>query len=123
MEKTPAGLKAPGRRLWSDVGAWLDDQDVTLDPHELALLRQMCVTADRLDWLRRTADAVTNLDERLKVLREERQQATALARLVTASGLPTGLVDESNGKPVGLSPTSRRAQRAARARWGEHGAA
>ncbi len=123
MDKPPAGLKAPGRRLWLSVAAWLAELDVTLDPHELELVGQMCVTADRLSWLRRAADAATDVDERLKLLREERQQGTALARLVTASGLPTGLVDESGGKPVGLSPKSRRAQRAARARWGERGAA
>jgi hypothetical protein len=52
----------------------------------------------------------------VRLLAEERQQRVALSTLlVVRLGFPTGVVDEDSG--VGMSPRSRRAQRAAQTRW------
>jgi len=90
-QKAPAGLRAPGRRLWSSV---LDEYD--LDEHERAMLLEACRTIDVLDQL----DAAVRRDGPLvespqgtrahPAAVEARQQRIALARLLAALRLPAG---------------------------------
>lgn len=89
--RAPAGMRAPGRRLWAAVLA-----DYELDEHEVALLVEAVRTADVLDLL----DARVRADgpivsspqgERAHPAAvEARQQRIALARLLGALQLPTG---------------------------------
>jgi hypothetical protein len=54
--KAPAGLKAPGRRLWAAVvGLYI------LTPAELEMLGQACRTSDELDRLERAVRALPEL--------------------------------------------------------------
>jgi hypothetical protein len=90
-DRAPAGLRGPGRRLWSSVV-----RDFDLDEHERALLLEACRTVDQLDLL----DAAVRKDgpivsspqgERAHpALVEARQQKIALARLVAVLRLPAG---------------------------------
>lgn len=92
VPKAPAGSRASGCRMWSDVLGRYD-----LEEHELALLREMCRTVDLLDDL----DAQVRRDGLMMpgpggVLRvhpaavEARQQKIALARMEAALRLPAG---------------------------------
>lgn len=93
--RAPAGLKAPGRRLWQEIAGGFE-----LDEHELALLREMCRTADVLDTLdeivRREGAIVAGSHGGQKAhpaLVEARQQRIALARLTAVLRLPQGEED------------------------------
>lgn len=103
--KTPAGLQAPGERLWSSV---LDVYE--LDEHESTLLLEACRTVDALEEL----DASVREDGPLvsspqgtkanPALVEARQQRIALARLLAALRLPSG--DEGDHQ-AGARPQRR----------------
>jgi hypothetical protein len=94
-ERAPAGLRSPGRRLWSSV---VDDFE--LDEHERAVLLEACRTVDSLDLLdaavRRDGPIVASPQgERAHpALVEARQQKIALARLVAVLRLPAGAEDD-----------------------------
>lgn len=123
MKTPPGDLQAAGRSLWRRIVATLKDWPggaVALDPWEVELVAEVCRAVDRCAELRRRMDGADQ-SAWLSLVREERQQRAILGRLVAASGLPTGIVDEQAG--TGLSPASRRGQRAARARWGARHAA
>lgn len=120
--RAPAGLGAGGGRLWRSVASWLDQHpagSVQLDPHERELLAEACRIADRLGAMREVLDGADLTDAgTVRLLAEERQQRLALATvLVTKLGLPSGMPEEASPKK-GATPRSRRAQRAATARWG-----
>ncbi|WP_285492244.1 hypothetical protein [Actinomadura sp. NBRC 104425] len=120
--RPPSDLGAAGRALWRRIGealADMPDGPLQLDPWEVELVAEVCRAVDRMAALRdRMAAAEEAGDDArwLRLVQEERQQRAILGRVVAASGLPTGLV--GGDTPAGLSPRSRRAQRAARARWG-----
>lgn len=85
-EKTPPGLKAAGKRLWSSV---TDTHD--LDEHEAALLLEACRTKDLLNELDATVrrDGVM-LDGRVHpAVVEARQQKTSLNQLIASLRLPS----------------------------------
>lgn len=92
MSETPAGLGPRGTRLWLSLLAQDDALEDDANPmREVAL--QAARTADRLDDL--DAGLATCGDEQqLRLMTEERQQSTTLARLVSALRLP----DEASGK-------------------------
>ena len=120
--RPPDDLADDGRRLWRSIHAWLREQGLTLDPHEAPLVAELARTVDRLSSARTALANVHPADPAwVRIASEERQQRLAYGRLVSALGLPSGVVPdagESNGKIVGLSPRSRRAQKAAETRWG-----
>lgn len=94
--KTPAGLKAAGRRLWTSALA-----DYDFDVHEELLLLQACRCADRLDRLaveceNNPVTVVNTKGDQVPhpALTESRQQSITLARLVAALRMPSG---ESEG--------------------------
>src|SRR4051812_12197140 len=90
-ERAPAGLRAPGRRLWRSV---VDDYE--LDEHERATLLEACRTVDALDLLYPAVRADGPLvpspqgDRAHPALVEARQQRITLARLLAALRLPAG---------------------------------
>jgi len=119
--RAPNGLGDAGGRLWRSVAAWMSEHpagSVQLDPHERELLAEACRIADRLGAMREALDGADLADTgTVRLLAEERQQRLALANLLVAKlGLPTGMPQEVGSK--GSTPRSRRAQRAAAARWG-----
>ncbi|REE74377.1 hypothetical protein C8E05_3812 [Rhodococcus wratislaviensis] len=97
--RTPAGLRAAGKRLWSST---VDDFE--LAEHELGLLLQACRTADALDALQKALDrdgVLNNSSQGTRVhpaLPELRQQRIAFARLVAALGLESGVQEDSAPK-------------------------
>lgn len=99
--ETPSGLKWSGRRLWEATVA-----DFELAEHEVGLLLQACRTADALDQLQARLDSdgpMIDSPQGLKAhpaLPELRQQRIALARLLAALGLPTGLAEDKGRRPV-----------------------
>lgn len=97
----PRELRRSGRRLWREVVEAYD-----LDAHELALLLEMCRTADNLDELAaavRAEGAVVD-GRPHPALVEARQQRITYARLAAALRLPAG--DESD--PSALRRPQRR---------------
>lgn len=95
------GLGPAGQRLWDSVLA-----DFELSEHELAVLRQACRMADRLnainEALRDAPLTVRNSRGDLTahpLLGEARQTSALLARLCAALGLPSGVQDEAPGAP------------------------
>ena len=92
---TPVSLQWSGRRLWEATVA-----DYELSEHERGLLLQACRTVDSLDQLQARLDSegpMVDSPQGLKAhpaLPELRQQRIALARLLAALGLPTGLDDD-----------------------------
>ena len=112
--KTPAGLRAAGKRLWAAVA-----ESFVLNPGELAVLEQACRTADELDRLDKAVRALPDLvvsgsmgQPRMHpLLNEARAHRLLLERLVGALALPDE--DEESG----LRPGQRHAQRAAQGRW------
>lgn len=112
--KAPTGLRTGGRQLWVAVM-----EDYILTPPETAVLAEACRTRDELDRLERAVrklpDLVTTgsmgqarMDPALNELRLHR----ALFDKLTASlNLPD--IDQK----IGLRASSRRAQKAAIARW------
>jgi hypothetical protein len=116
----PADLGRQGRALLRRLDGWLAEQQLRLDPHEEVVLVEACRIADRLGQLRAALAEVDLAVEpgAVRLLAEERQQRSALAQLlITKLGLPTGLVDPGEAPAGGLSPQSRRGQKAAAARW------
>lgn len=117
--KTPEGLRAPGKRLWSSIVDVFD-----LDEHELAMLVEASRTVDVLDLLDakvRDEGPIVSGPQGTKAnpaLVESRQQRIALARLLAVLRLPAGEegTDEKSG--------SRRPQRrvGARGAYGIRGA-
>lgn len=113
----PTGLGAAGRRLWRQVIVEFEGP-----PHELALLALACHQADDVAALEAVlvADGLvvegSQGQPRLNgAVTEVRQGRLALAKLLDQLALP---VDEE--EMVGRSPTSRKASKAARARWRGH---
>jgi len=113
--KAPAGLDRAGRSLWRRL-----TEELEFEPRELAVLEQAC----------RQADAIAALDRVIKdrgievrgskgqprlnpAVAEARQARMALARLLDTLDLP------AEGEDIGAPAASRRAARAARARWGQ----
>ena len=97
--ETPDGLKWSGRRLWESVVT-----DFELSVHELNLLLQACRTVDVLDILQAhvdcdgpVLDSPTGVRTHPAVV-EIRQQRIALARLLAALGLPTGVDDDKKAQ-------------------------
>lgn len=112
--KPPAGLKAPGRRLWLSVA----DRYV-LTASELAMLEQACRTSDELDRLERAVRALPELvttgsTGQIRphpLLAEVRAHRLLLERLTSALCLP------NEDEEVGLTPGQKHGRRAIQARW------
>ncbi len=90
--KTPDGLKAAGRKLWTAALA-----DYEFDVHEELLLLQACRCADRLDRLAMKAEGnpVTVVNAKgdqvpHPALTESRQQSITRTHQLAASRLPAG---------------------------------
>jgi len=114
IENPPPDLQARGRAFWHGVDAgWV----LSLDERELLI--EACRTVDACESLQAviTRDGVLSSGSAGQVrvhpaVGELRSSRLALARLIAALGLPD---------PAGASvpsPTTVRARRAARARWG-----
>jgi hypothetical protein len=103
--RTPAGLQAPGKRLWKSI---VDEFE--LDEHELSVLVETVRTVDVLDLLdariRRDGPVVCSPqgDKANPALIEARQQRIALARLLAVLRLPVG--DEAE-QTAGARPQRR----------------
>jgi hypothetical protein len=112
--RPPAGLKAPGKRLWSAVAGLY-----VLTPAEVEMLGQACRTADELDRLERAVRALPDLTttgstgqpRAHPLLEEVRRHRLLLERLTGALNLP----DED--EEVGLRPGQKHGRRAINARW------
>lgn len=109
----PGDLRAAGAQMWDDV-----TEDFTLGPDEVRALREACRTVDELDELRAalsgqpmTVQGSQGQPVANPLLAEVRRHRETLAKLLDALSLPAG--DED----VGMSPTQKRAQRAAQQRW------
>jgi len=111
--RRPAGLRAPGRRLWDAILARYE-----LRTDELEILEQAARTLDVIDELRlavaREGATVPGSKGQPRVhpaAMEARQQRLVLASLLRGLGIPetSGVRDEDS--------TSSRARRAARSRW------
>lgn len=93
--KQPAGLRAPGKRLWLAVTSEFD-----LAEHEAAQLEQACRIRDVIEQLRkRVEDDGLMIDSsqgaRLHPgVAEVRQQQLALARLLATLGVPALTEDD-----------------------------
>jgi hypothetical protein len=85
MTTPPAGLASGGRALWSAV-----TELHPLDPSQLATLEQACRQRDRCDALAPDAAAGDP-----GALRQERDSALAMTRLLVALRLP----DEAGRRP------------------------
>jgi hypothetical protein len=97
--KPPADLKRSGRVLWAALVDRLD-----FDAHELRLLHEACRASDRCDAMARALGrqgVVVRGGGPNGLLRESREQAITLARLITAMRLPDDLSE----------PAGRRSQR------------
>jgi hypothetical protein len=85
----PAGLTGTGRSLWMATAA-----NFELEAHELALLREACLTADSIDSLQAAVDRDGVLNTSPQGLRahpalvELRQQRSCFARLVRQLAIP-----------------------------------
>lgn len=96
--KTPAGLKAGGRKLWRSITG-----DFELGQHELSVLLEACRTVDALDELERIVrdEGVTNVSPQgvraHPALVEARQQRVTLAKLVASLRVP---LEEEDGAPA-----------------------
>jgi hypothetical protein len=109
----PAGLKAPGKRLWADVAT-----RYILTAGELEILRQAAHTVDEADKLERELRKMPLMVEGyagqprpnplLKVLQDHR---LLIRRLVDSLCLP------NEDETVGLRPGQRHAAKAANGRW------
>jgi P27 family predicted phage terminase small subunit len=115
-ERAPPGLRAAGKRLWRDIHHALPD-DGELDERELAILAAACRQADDVAALEEAiaADGVmvagAQGQTRLNAaVTECRQARLAVARLL-------GELDLSDPDAEPRTARSRRARRAADARW------
>jgi hypothetical protein len=124
--RPPRDLRAKGRgrKFWQAI---VDEFEPSSS--ELEMLAEACRTLDELDELRRSvaADGATVVGSRGQTrvhpaLGELRQSRAELRRLLDALGIPApaGEVPTAGGV---ISLASRRAQKAARARWGAAGGA
>lgn len=109
----PRDLRAAGRRLWADVV-----EAYELGPDEYAALREAARCLDELDDLRAalrpdqlTVEGSAGQPVANPLLEQVRKHRLVLDRLLERLGLPAGSEDE------GMTPTQRRAQRAAQQRW------
>lgn len=99
LEPPPEGLRDRGRKLWEAVVG-----DFELAEHEQGLLLQAARTLDALDALQERLDAdgvIVESPQGLKAhpaLPELRQQRIALARLLAALGVPSGVEDAEQPK-------------------------
>jgi hypothetical protein len=116
---TPAGLKAPGRRLWAEIHAAAGD-DFELDEREMALLtlaaRQVDDIAALEAELRRTGLTVLGSTGQLRVspiVAELRQARLAVGRLLGQIALP------SVGDVEQRTAASMRASHAASSLWAQ----
>jgi hypothetical protein len=105
--------------LWADV---TDSYD--LGPDEFAALREAARCMDELDDLRAalradqlTVEGSAGQPRANPLLDEVRKHRLVLDRLLERLGLPAGDEDQ------GMTPTQRRAQRAAQQRWRDRQAA
>jgi P27 family predicted phage terminase small subunit len=113
-----------GRRFWKRVvSEW------ECSPAELELLAEACRTLDELDVLRRAvakegATVAGSQGQRRAhpALSELRQARGELRRLLEALGIPAAVAASGEVEGV-VSLASRRATRAARARWAGRGRA
>lgn len=114
----PAGLGAPGKALWRSIltDYWMDGEG-----HKLAILAQACQVADRIAELdaamARQPLTVLGSARQLTIhplISEVRFQQGVLASLLKARTLPDG---EDTDEAEAADAHSRRARRAANARW------
>lgn len=129
-------LGPAGRQFANELADWLDSKGMKLDPQERVLCIRICKCLDRIDQLDKLAATLAAEDDAatyIKVVREERQQATAISTLAIRAGLPMGLVGNAlkqkqlsgeynteTGNVVPISAEARQRQRAAMARWANH---
>lgn len=98
--KTPAGLKAGGRKLWRSV-----TEEYELGEHELSILLEAARTVDALDALQNIVrdEGVTNTSPQgvraHPALVEARQQRVTLAKLVASLRIPMDDVEEQGRLP------------------------
>jgi hypothetical protein len=118
-DEAPAGPAAPtdlggtGRQLWCSI---VDAHE--LNPAELAVLHQAARTVDELDRMHAAlaeAEVIvtgsTGQQKAHPLFDQVRYHRAILARLVAALALP------QEEEEVGLTPASRRAQKAVQSRW------
>lgn len=120
VPKPPAGLKAQGKALWSSIVNDIDE-GWELDSRDLALLREAALIADQLADLDAVLkrDGMTIAGSRGQIvvhpaLSEARQLRLAALRLLGALELVDPALANRNA-----THSSRRARKAAEARWGE----
>ena len=98
--KTPAGLKAGGKKLWRSVTA-----DFELGEHELSILLEASRTVDALEALQEIvrAEGVTNVSPQgvraHPALVEARQQRVTLAKLVASLRIPLDDAEDAGRLP------------------------
>ena len=117
--KAPAGLGAPGRKLWSEVTAAYD-----LRPDEERMLAAACRTATELDELEKALDKAPVVTEGSQgqvrphpLFAEVRAHRLALRQLLVAVG-----IEEAGTGDAGVT-RSHAGRQLARQRWGQRGAA
>lgn len=83
--KPPRGTGPAGKAVWASIAGAFD-----LDLHEVELLRQITVVADRIEALDKavTRDGILVADKVHPALIESRLQRVVLARLMAALRLP-----------------------------------
>lgn len=118
--RPPDDLGDDGRTLWRAIETWRAEMVLRFDPHEQPLVAEACRQLDRLASLRAAIkQTVPNDPAWTRMATEERLGRIAYGRLVAQLGLPTGAVPQP-GNVTYLTPASRRAQKAANARWSRH---
>lgn len=117
--KPPKSLGAAGKRLWRAIIGDLEP-DWELDRRERHLLERACRTEDEMRLLEAAVDkeGPTSTGSKGQIvvhpgILEGRQLKLAQLRLLSSLDLE----DPANGR-VGATPASKRARRAAEARWG-----
>ena len=108
----PAGLSPRGAALWDQVS-----DGYKLGPDEVEVLVELCRTVDMVEVLAAECLANPMVEGRFgrtlnPAVREVRQQRAEMRHLAAALGLP-----DSTGKPNIESGNTKRARRAANARW------
>ena len=117
--KPPSGLKAAGKRLWKAIIGDLE-AGWALDRRELHLLERACRCEDEMRDLEAAVDrdgpTATGSKGQVVVhpaVLECRQLRLTQLRLLAALEL-----EDPEGSATRATPASKRARRAARARWG-----